>query len=374
MQLAREFMDAAGRAFEGKRVLVTGHTGFKGSWLCEWLISLGADVGGFSLSPPPQAALFEELGLAQKMHHRIGDVRNPVGVREAVAESQPDFVFHLAAQPLVRLSYRQPLETSATNIMGTLHLLSALQETTKPCAVVVVTTDKCYENHEQGRSYCETDALGGHDPYSASKAAAEIMVGAFRNALFSPKKVADGAAPPVAVATARAGNVIGGGDWALDRLVPDCVRALEQGKPILVRNPSSVRPWQHVLEPLGGYLLLASRLYAALTIEPGRLAPLSGAFNFGPAQADHRTVRELVEEILKHWPGRWEDRSDAHAVHEAQLLHLATAKARQYLGWQPRWNFSETIANTVAWYRAPAAQQNSVIRQQISSYSTALVA
>lgn len=364
-------MHAVGRAFEGKRVFVTGHTGFKGSWLCEWLLLLGADVRGFSLPPATQPALFSRLGLERRLDHGLGDVRDPAALETAINETQPDYVFHLAAQPLVRLSYAQPLETFATNIMGTAHLCSALGSVKKPCAVVVVTSDKCYENHEEGRSYQEGDSLGGRDPYSASKAGSEIVAAAWRNSYYPPVKIAAGLVPPIAIAIARAGNVIGGGDWAPDRIVPDCLRALARGENIHVRNPSAVRPWQHVLEPLSGYLILAAQLHAALTdsTRPGRLAELCSPFNFGPEARDHRTVKELVEEVLKHSPGQWEDSSDPAAVHEAHLLHLATDKARQQLGWRPRWSFAQAVEKTVVWHRAPDADGLEITRQQIGEYT-----
>jgi CDP-glucose 4,6-dehydratase len=359
--------DAVARAFEGKRVFVTGHTGFKGSWLCEWLLSLGAEVSGYSLPPPTQPALFDQLGLAGRLHHRSGDVRDGPALQRAVLECRPDFVFHLAAQSLVRFSYEQPVETFSTNVMGTAHLLEALRTLKNPCAAVIVTSDKCYENHEQGREYREKDALGGRDPYSASKAAAELVVSSWRQSFFATKTFAGGDAAPVALATARAGNVIGGGDWALDRIVPDSMRALAQGAPIRVRNPDSVRPWQHVLEPLSGYLTLAARLHAGLLGPPEGLVELCGPFNFGPAAADHRTVRELVEEILQRWPGSWEDGSDRDAIPEARWLHLSTEKARRLLGWTPRWRLAEAVAQTVSWHRDAGAVRDRT-RRQIGEY------
>lgn len=342
-------------AYAGRRVLVTGHTGFKGSWLCEWLLALGADVSGLAL-PPPQPALFNQLGLAGRLRHIEGDIRDPGLVRRVFEETKPEFVFHLAAQPLVRLSYEQPVETYATNVMGTVHVLDAIRLAARPCVVVAITTDKCYENKEWLHSYREEDPLGGHDPYSSSKGAAELVIAAYRRSYFGEDLKAKGKAPDVRLASARAGNVIGGGDWALDRIVPDCIRALQRGESITVRNKVATRPWQHVLEPLSGYLWLGASLadpqVLGLRFQVSRLA---SAFNFGPALASNRTVKELVEELLKHWPGLWEDRSDPHAVHEAQLLNLATDKAHHLLGWQPVWDFPQTIARTVKWYRAAAA-------------------
>lgn len=326
-----------GGAYRGKTVFLTGHTGFKGSWLAEWLLALGARVVGYSLPPPTDPALFTQLDLCRRVaRHVLGDIMDREKLRTEIQAAQPDFVFHLAAQPLVRESYRQPVETFAVNALGTAHLLDSLRDYQKPCSVVIVTTDKCYENREWLHGYRENDPLGGHDPYSASKAAAEIVVASFRSSYFS--------SAPVKVASARAGNVIGGGDWALDRIVPDCMRALTARQPIAVRNPAAVRPWQHVLDPLSGYLWLGSRL----TADP----KLATAFNFGPGHDANRTVGQLVEEALKHWPGQWQDRSDPNAVHEATLLQLSTDKANALLGWKSTWSFAEAIEETVGWYRA----------------------
>jgi CDP-glucose 4,6-dehydratase len=334
-------------AFRNKTVWLSGHTGFKGAWLAQWLLELGANVHGFALEPATKPALFNQLGLAGQLHHRIADIRDPAAVRKSIGKVQPDFVFHLAAQPLVRRSYAQPLETYATNVMGTAHVLEALRGLKKPCAAVLVTTDKCYENREWLHGYREDDPLGGHDPYSSSKAAAEIAIAAWRRSFFKKH--------PVKIASARAGNVIGGGDWAKDRIVPDCVRALQKKQPIAVRNPDSTRPWQHVLEPLSGYLRLAAKLSQPSTLNP----QFATAFNFGPAHEANRTVRELVAEVLKHWPGRWEDRSDPKAVHEAGLLQLSTDKAHALLGWLPVWSFPTAVERTVSWYRETTADPRS---------------
>ena len=346
-----------GGSFAGKRVLVTGHTGFKGSWLCEWLLALGAEVTGLALSPPTQPALFDQLGLAGRLHDRRGDIRDLAVVGAAVVAARPDFVFHLAAQPLVRLSYAQPVETYSTNVMGTVHVLEAVRQAGIACTVVVVTTDKCYENLEHAHAYREDEPMGGHDPYSSSKGAAELVISAYRRSYFSAPD------SPVRLASARAGNVIGGGDWALDRIVPDCIRSLQRGEAIPVRNRHATRPWQHVLEPLGGYLWLAARLAV------GR--EFATAFNFGPTLEANRPVSALVGEVLKHWPGKWEDRTDPRAVHEATLLSLDIGKAAQVLGWQPAWDFSATVAHTVGWYRAvstDAASAAELVRQQIAAY------
>ena len=328
-----------GGAFQGKSVWLSGHTGFKGSWLAAWLLRLGARVHGFALEPPTNPSLFEQLGLASRLEHEIGDIRDPAAVERSIQRAAPDFVFHLAAQPLVRLSYEQPVETYNANVMGTVHVADSLRRLERSCAAVFVTTDKCYENREWVHSYREEDPLGGYDPYSSSKGAAEIAIAAYRRSYFRSH--------PVSIASARAGNVIGGGDWALDRIVPDSIRALQRGEAIPVRNKRSTRPWQHVLEPLSGYLCLAARLAS----EPQN-SQLCTAFNFGPALSSNRTVAELVQELLKHWPGEWADRSDPNAVHEATLLNLATDKAFHLLGWSPVWPFTDTIANTAAWYHA----------------------
>lgn len=338
--------------YRGKRVLVTGHTGFKGSWLCEWLLALGADVTGLALPTPTDPALFDQLGLVGRLRHIEGDVRDADLVRSVVADAKPDFVFHLAAQPIVRLSYAQPVETFATNVMGTVHVLDAIRQVGRPCAVVAVTTDKCYENREWVHSYREEDPLGGYDPYSSSKGAAELVVAAYRRSYFNEALRLGGRASDVRLASARAGNVIGGGDWTPDRIVPDCIRALRIGEVIPVRNKVATRPWQHVLEPLSGYLWLGATLAnPRLAGQDAVGSSLATAFNFGPPLSSNRTVRDLVEELLRHWPGRWEDRSDPQAVHEATLLNLATDKAHHFLAWQPVWSFSQTIAHTAEWYR-----------------------
>lgn len=363
-------------SYAGKRVFLTGHTGFKGSWLCEWLLSMGADVWGYSLPPPTTPSLFEQLGLEGRIHHTVADIRDAGRLEKALLECRPDYIFHLAAQPLVRLSYKEPVETYATNVMGTVHVLEAARKLTQPCAAVFITTDKCYENREQVYAYKEEDPLGGYDPYSSSKAAAEIAIAAYRRSFFNPERLLSGSVPPVGVASARAGNVIGGGDWALDRIVPDCIRSLQSGTPIEVRNPAATRPWQHVLEPVYGYLLLGARISASLAASGARgaeeLPQLCSAFNFGPEPDSNRNVRALVEEILKHWRGAWVDRSDGSGVHEAKLLNLSSMKAKNFLQWFPKWNFSETIEHTVSWYRSGNAEISGralLTRRQITDYS-----
>ena len=326
--------------WKGRRVLVTGHTGFKGSWLSALLLSRGAQVFGLALAPDTQPALFEQLGLHRQLGHSTGDIRDPALVARRLREVRPEVVFHLAAQPLVRRSYRDPLETWSINVMGTAHVLDALRDWRDLCAVVVVTTDKVYENREWEHLYREGDRLGGYDPYSASKAGAELVVESYRRSYF--------AGGPVRLATARAGNVIGGGDWAEDRVLPDLARTRASGEALGVRNASAVRPWQHVLDPLAGYLLLAEQLMA------GDLRAQT-AFNFGPEAADQRSVGELVEAAGLTWPGRWEGRSDPSAPHEAGRLMLSIERSRLLLGWTPRWNFARAVAETVSWYRDVAA-------------------
>jgi CDP-glucose 4,6-dehydratase len=347
------------RAFEGRRVLVTGHTGFKGSWLCEWLLMLGADVFGFALEPPTEPSLFEDLGLAGRIaRHRIGDVRDLESLRTAVSEARPEVVFHLAAQPLVRLSYREPVATYATNVMGTVNLLEAVRSSDDVRAVVNVTSDKCYENGETGQAYRESDPLGGWDPYSSSKGCAELVTAAYRRSFFGEES-------PVRIASARAGNVIGGGDWAEDRIVPDCIRALVAGESIVVRNPDSVRPWQHVLEPLSGYLTLADRLLAG-DVE------MDGAWNFGPAEQDTVRVRDVVEAIVEAWgSGSWATVADGtRAPHEAGLLALDTTKARERLSWRARYDVSSAVRRTAEWYasRYAGVDPAELTRRDIEDY------
>jgi CDP-glucose 4,6-dehydratase len=344
-----------GGLFEKKKVWLSGHTGFKGSWLATWLLQLGARVHGFSLGPPTTPNLFEQFGLASELEHETGDIRDRSTVEKSILSAAPDYVFHLAAQPLVRLSYQEPVTTYETNVMGTVHVLEALRSLHRPCAAVFVTTDKCYLNLGQPHAYREEDALGGHDPYSSSKAAAEIVIAAWRSSFFDPRGTGILPVPPlVKIASARAGNVIGGGDWASDRIVPDAIRSLGHGEPIPIRNKSATRPWQHVLEPLSGYLWLAAVLSRPSLRPQNAAAEFSGAFNFGPALESNRTVQELIEEILKQWPGRWLDRHEPGAPHEAELLNLATEKADRLLGWKSVWKFEETVERTVGWYRNTA--------------------
>jgi CDP-glucose 4,6-dehydratase len=364
--------------YKGQTVWLSGHTGFKGSWLCEWLLDLGAKVHGFALAPATEPALFDQLGLAERVHHEIGDVRDAQAVQKSIESCRPDYVFHMAAQPLVRLSYDLPVETFSTNVMGTVHVLNALRalkEKNHICAAVMITTDKCYENKEFLNSYREDDAMGGYDPYSASKGAAEIAIHAMRRSYFGSRECS------VRVASARAGNVIGGGDWAPDRIVPDCVRALIKRQSIPVRNKTATRPWQHVLEPLSGYLRLGAALarssdYPVLQQILDQPGAASAAFNFGPRLSSNRTVADLVQEFLRHWPGEWEDNSDPLAPHEATKLNLATDKAFHTLDWQQRWDFETTIARTASWYSAAsmlsaAPEFQALTRRQIDEYQFA---
>jgi CDP-glucose 4,6-dehydratase len=352
--------------YQGKRVFITGHTGFKGSWLAEWLLMLGAQVTGFSLDDRESPDHFTQLGLAQRMNHLVGDVRDADGLRRALHTTRPDIVFHLAAQSLVRRSYREPAQTMETNIMGTVNLLEALRDFGHPAACVIVTSDKCYENREVLTGYREDDPLGGRDPYSASKGAAEIVAHSYRRSFFSSTDSA------VRMATARAGNVIGGGDWSEDRIVPDCIRNLMSGKPIGVRNPAATRPWQHVLEPLSAYLWLGA-LLSGTHERPGdsTASAVSTAFNFGPPVEANRSVADLVGELLKHWPGQWQSLAQDDGPYEAGRLGLACDKAFHLLDWRPVWSFEQNVEATAQWYRVVAADENAAPEQtrgDISSY------
>ena len=338
--------------WRGRRVGVTGHTGFKGSWLTLWLTELGADVCGFALEPDTEPSLFSQLSLASTLQHTVGDIRYEDMVRQWIRDVETEIVFRLAAQPLVRFSYVAPKETWRTNVFGTINLLDALRDLKSQCAVVVVTTDKVYENKEGIYAYREVDSLGGHDPYSASKAATELVVASWRSSYFADSGL-------VRIASARAGNVIGGGDWAKDRIMPDLVRALDVGATLHVRSPDAVRPWQHVLDPLCGYLLLAERLW----LEQDER--WQGAFNFGPEAVDCRTVRELVNTALHYWPGTWEPVSDLKGPHESSRLTLTIDKARHELLWHPRWRFSEGVKRTIEWYRETRSSSTSAIDKSL---------
>ena len=324
--------------FGGKRALVTGSTGFKGSWLACWLHLLGAEVYGYALGPERREDLFSSTGLGSIIHQEIGDVRDYLHLHAFMKDVRPAFVFHLAAQPLVRRSYLEPKLTVDTNVGGSLNLLEAVRNTPGIHALVYVTSDKCYRNREWCWGYRENDELGGRDPYSASKAAAEILFAAYASSFFDSLR-------GFGAASVRAGNVIGGGDWSQDRIVPDCIRALEKEQPIRLRHPDATRPWQHVLEPLAGYLILARHLLD----DPVRFR---GSYNFGPDSGTMKTVRELAEGIIREWGRGAIELAPGEGEHgEAGILHLNSDKARQLLGWRPRWDFRETVGRTVAWYK-----------------------
>lgn len=360
-----------GGSYTGKRVFVTGHTGFKGSWLTLWLRSLGADVTGYSLPPPTVPSMFDIARVVEGITHIEADVRDATRLNNALVQAKPDVVFHLAAQAIVRLAYDQPRETLDVNVMGTANLLEAVRvhaSAERLCAVVVITSDKCYENHEWVHGYRENDRLGGDDPYSMSKAAAELVVASWRRTFFPVDRIG---AHGVRLATARAGNVIGGGDWAADRLVPDCIAALLADRPITVRNPDAVRPWQHVLESVGGYLQLGARLLAA---DPSAACRLCEAWNFGPTVRSVWSVRQLVDRLVAAWgSGGWQDCSDPVAPHEARWLALSSEKAFHRLGWTPVWDLETTVQKTVEWARAWASRtgdMRAVTMRQIAGYAT----
>ena len=341
--------------WQGRRVFVTGHTGFKGGWLCLWLHRMGAHVTGLSLPAPTEPSLFEQTRLADLVDHRIGDVRDQAVVAEAIAATRPEIVFHLAAQPLVRYSYDNPVETFATNVMGTVHVLEACRKVDSVKAVVCVTTDKCYENREWIWPYREEDPMGGHDPYSSSKGAAELAIASYRRSYPNGPRIA----------SVRAGNVIGGGDWAGDRLIPDILRALIAQQRPMIRNPASVRPWQHVLEALSGYLTVGERLLAG---DDGAAT----AWNFGPSEDDARPVGWIVEQMLDAWGGDigW-DRPNTSQPHEAVLLRLDSSKARGLLGWRPRLDLNQSLTMIVDWYRlvASGADARVMTLAQIDDYA-----
>lgn len=347
--------------WRGRRVLLTGHTGFKGGWLAIWLMNLGARVDGYGLEPDTKPSFFERSGLRERIASTIADIRDRAKLHAAIESSQPEIVLHLAAQSLVRRSYEAAHLTFETNVMGTINLLESVRASPSVKVIVIVTSDKCYSNREWPWAYREDDPLGGRDPYSASKACAEIAAEAYRCSFFQFSRGGIG------LATARAGNVIGGGDWATDRLVPDTIRALEAGVPLVLRNPSSVRPWQHVLEPLAGYLLLAESLYC----DPARF---SGAYNFGPSEGGEVSTSEIADLAVKVWGnGSWKAAvpGEAHgAPHEARYLRLDAGKARQVLGWRPRLRLEQALEMTLSWYResSKARDMFAFSSQQIAEY------
>jgi CDP-glucose 4,6-dehydratase len=341
-----------GNAYKNKRVLVTGHTGFKGSWLVLWLQILGAKVKGISLPPETSPNHWKLLGLDVDSYHI--DIRDEVELRKKIIEVDPEIVFHLAAQPLVRCSYRQPLETWATNVMGTANVLDACRQIESLAAIVVVTTDKCYQNKEWVWGYRESDPLGGHDPYSASKGGSELVAASYRSSFFNTPT------SPL-LATARAGNVIGGGDWSEDRLIPDLVNAIRRNKSLEIRSPNATRPWQHVLECLSGYLMLGQQLLK------GNIATAE-AWNFGPDREGNRQVKQVLASLQAHWPSVEWNCSDVLQPHEAQLLHLDSGKAREKLSWRPVWTFDEGVAATAEWYRAWLDQGKVISIEQLHRY------
>ncbi len=359
---------AFGDIYRGKRVLLTGHTGFKGSWLALWLSNLGAEVTGYALPPPTSPSLFEAARVDTVVRHRVADVRDASRLRDAVSDACPDIVFHLAAQPLVRQSYELPLDTLETNVMGTANLLESVRtraRSDRACAVVIVTSDKCYENREWVYGYRESDPMGGHDPYSMSKGAAELVVASWRRSFFPVDRVAQHG---VRLASARAGNVIGGGDWGRDRVMTDCVAALGSGRPVEVRNPAAIRPWQHVLEPLSGYLALGARL---LDPDPAAAASCADSWNFGPSPESAWPVARLVDEVVRLWgSGSWVDVSGKGGLHEATLLALSCDKAFHRLSWKPVWGIRKALEATVAWYKAHAAGRDmrALTQEQIAGY------
>jgi CDP-glucose 4,6-dehydratase len=323
--------------WQGRRVFLTGHTGFKGSWLSLWLQKLGAEVTGYALAPATTPALFDVADVARGMTSIIGDIRDPENLHKAVSASRPQIVFHLAAQALVAEGYRDPLATYATNVLGTANLLEAVRNTPGVQAAVVVTSDKCYDNKEWPWPYRENEALGGHDPYSSSKACAELVTAAYRKSFLAQASIG--------VATARAGNVFGGGDWSANRLVPDVLAAFSRGVPALLRSPKSVRPWQHVLESLSGYLVLAERLSSSNAC--------AEAWNFGPREQDCLAAEEIAGKLAALWGGDASWRTEPNTFpHEANLLRLDASRARQQLGWQPRWNLETALATTISWHKA----------------------
>lgn len=344
----------------GKRVFLTGHTGFKGGWLALWLSDMGAEVHGYALAPSTNPSFYAVTCLAERLaSSTIADICDPVAVNEALASAAPEIIFHLAAQPLVRYSYVAPVETYAVNVMGTVNLFEAVRQTTSVKAIVNVTTDKCYENRERSDPYAEDEALGGYDPYSSSKACSELVTSAYRRSFLAIQGVALG--------SARAGNVIGGGDWSADRLVPDFLRAIDAGENLSIRYPHAIRPWQHVLEPLSGYLQLAEKLYA-------ENAAYAEAWNFGPEEADSRPVEWLVDNLCARVPSaRWQ-REAVPQPHEAGTLKLDSGKAKRRLNWRPRWALEQALAHTVDWHLAwrEGTDMRAYSLQQIAAYETAM--
>ena len=347
--------------WQGKKVFLTGHTGFKGGWLSLWLQQLGAEVTGYALEAPTTPSLFEVADVARGMVSIIGDVRDGDMLKRAMAQARPEIVIHMAAQPLVRYSYVNPVETYATNVMGVVNLLEAVRATPGVRSVVNVTSDKCYENREWSWGYRENEAMGGYDPYSNSKGCAELVTAGYRSSFFNADKYAEHG---VALGSGRAGNVIGGGDWAMDRLIPDMLRAIGAGQPVMIRNPHSIRPWQHVLEPLSGYLTLAEKLYTEGPVH-------AEGWNFGPHDTDAKPVEWIIERMTHEWGAgaSWSLDGQDHP-HEATYLKLDCSKARGQLGWHPRWDIGQTIAKIVEWHKAcdQGADMRAMTLAQITTY------
>ena len=346
--------------WKGKKVFLTGHTGFKGSWLSFWLSSMGADVTGYALAPNTEPNLFRVLNIQDQIKtSHIADIRDLETLKSAMLDAEPDILIHMAAQPLVRYSYENPVETYATNVMGTVHVLESARQVRSLKATVIVTTDKCYENMERDSGYRENEPMGGYDPYSNSKGCAELATSAYRQSFFSSAENQN------AVASARAGNVIGGGDWSIDRLIPDAIKAFETNQPLRIRNPSATRPWQHVLEPLSGYLILAQGLY-----EKG--ASLASGWNFGPRDADNRSVQAVIDLMISDWNGaaRWV-KDGTEQPHEANLLKLDCTKAHQQLGWAPKWDLEMAVQKIVEWQQSfiDNANMKDVSLAQIKQYA-----
>lgn len=350
--------------YRGKHVLITGHTGFKGSWLSLWLQSVGAKVVGYALSPPTTPSLFMTANVAEGMTSITGDIRDFSALSSTFKKYQPEIVIHMAAQSLVRYSYANPVDTYSTNVMGTVHLLESARLTESVRAIVNVTSDKCYENREWAWGYRENEPMGGYDPYSSSKGCAELVTAGYRTAYFNPERFAE---HKVALASVRAGNVVGGGDWAEDRLIPDIMRAIVEGKPIPIRNPDAIRPWQHVLEPLSGYLILAQKL-----CEQG--GAYCEGWNFGPNDEDARPVSWIVERLTRMWgeDATWDIDASGNHPHEAHYLKLDCSKARARLNWHPRWGLEYTLQQIVDWYKLFCDQKNmrEMTLRQIDEYRT----
>ena len=343
------------KVYKNKKVLVTGHTGFKGSWISLWLTQLGAKVSGYALNPPTKPSLFEVLKLSKHISHNIGDIRDYAKLKKIVKKTKPDIIIHMAAQPLVRRSYLEPRYTYEVNVLGTVNIFEAVRQTNCVRAIVNITSDKCYENKEWRFGYKETDPMGGYDPYSSSKGCSELVTAAYIKSFFHPEQFKKHG---VAIASARAGNIIGGGDWAEDRLVPDCVKTLNKGKPIVIRSPKAIRPWQYVLDPLYGYLLLGSRLLEGKS-------EFIGPWNFGPADKNIVNVETVVKTIVKFWgKGEYQIKS-SRQFHEANLLKLNINKSMRLLRWRPSMNIQSALENTVRWYKNYYAHKSDMCRESI---------